>query len=91
MDKNELKAIRGFLSVVGTEADGSHDAAVLSDRLSELSRIIQRLMTARLGTTSLRDKVHMATLERKARQYRRRIEARRSDEYLSGLEDGGGA
>jgi hypothetical protein len=76
MDKQELKAIQGFLSVVGA----GHDAVALQDRLSELSRIIQRLMHARLGTGSLRAKVHMATLERNARRCRRDIEARLSEE-----------
>jgi len=81
MDKHELKAIQGFLSVVGEGLDVRHDGVALPDRLSELSRIIQRLMNARLGTGSLRARVHMATLERKARRYRREIEAILSEEH----------
>lgn len=76
MDKHELKAIQGFLSVVGA----GRDAVALQDRLSELSRIIQRLMNARLGTGSLRAKVRMATLERNARRHRRQIKARLSED-----------
>jgi hypothetical protein len=76
MDKHELKAIQGFLSAVGADANGAHNGAVLSDRLSELSRVIQRLMSARVGSGSLRSKVYMANLERTARRYRRQIEVR---------------
>jgi hypothetical protein len=83
MDKNELKSIRGFLAVVGTDADGPRDGAVLSDRLSELSRIIHRLMKERLGTANLRAKVHMATLERRARRCRRKIEANLGNRHAS--------
>jgi hypothetical protein len=78
MDKQELKAIQGFLAVVGQGLEAGHDSVVLPDRLAELSRIIQRLMYARLGAGSLRAKVHLATLERNARRYRRKIEARQS-------------
>jgi hypothetical protein len=81
MDKHELKAIQGFLSVVGEGLDGGHDGVALPDRLSELSRIIQRLMIARVGTGSLRAKVQMATLERNARRYRRQIRARLSEDH----------
>jgi len=79
MDKHELKAIQGFLSTVGESLEGGRNGVALPDRLSELYRIIQRLMHARLGTGSLKVKVYMATLEREARRYRRRIEARLSD------------
>jgi hypothetical protein len=79
MDKHELRAIQGFLSAVGEAFEGDRDGVTLRDRLSELSRIIQRLMSARLGTGSLRAKVHMATLERTARRYRRQIAARLSE------------
>jgi hypothetical protein len=75
MDKHELKSIQGFLSVVGEGLGTGQDGVALPDRLSELSRIIQRLMRERLGTGSLRAKVQMATLERRARRYKRRIEA----------------
>jgi hypothetical protein len=37
-------------------------------------------MNARLGTGTLKAKVHLATLERQARRYKRQIEARRSDD-----------
>jgi hypothetical protein len=81
MDKHELKAIQGFLATVGEGLGGGSDGVALPDRLAELSRIIQRLMNARLGAGSLRAKVHLATLERTARRYRRQIEARRSEEH----------
>ena len=80
MDKRELKAIQGFLSVVGQSFGAGPNRVLLPDRLAELSRIIQRLMNARLGSGTLRAKVHMATLERQARRYRRQIEARLSEE-----------
>jgi len=81
MDKQELKTIQGFLALVGQGLDAGYDGVALPDRLSELSRIIQRLMHARLGAGSLRAKVHLATLERNARRYRREIEARLSGEH----------
>ena len=77
--EQELKSIQGFLSAVGASLDGGRNGVALPDRLSELYRIIQRLMHARLGAGSLKAKVYMATLEREARRYRRRIEARLSD------------
>jgi len=84
MDKRELKAIRGFLSVVDESLDGGQDGVTLSERLSELAQIIQRLMHARLGPGSLRTKVHLAILERNARRYQRRIEARLGEEHPAG-------
>ncbi|UCD49393.1 MAG: hypothetical protein JSW27_17905 [Phycisphaerales bacterium] len=81
MDKQELKAIQGFLAVVGQGLDTDHDGVAPADRLAELSRIIQRLMHARLGPGSLRAKVHLATLERNARRYRRQIEGELSGEH----------
>ncbi|MDI9431162.1 MAG: hypothetical protein RBR19_01430 [Sedimentisphaerales bacterium] len=79
MDKHELRAIQGFLSAVGEGLEADRDGVTLRDRLSELSRIIQRLMSARVGAGSLRTKVHLATLERTARRYRRWIAARVSE------------
>lgn len=84
MDKHELKAIQGFLSAVGESLERGRNGMSFSDRLSELYRIIQRLMSARLGTGSLRAKVHMATLERTARRYRRQIEASLSEDHPAG-------
>ena len=81
MDKQELKAIQGFLAVVGKGLGAGHSDVTPADRLSELSRIIQRLMHARLGPGSLRAKVQLAILERNARRYRRQIEARLGGGY----------
>jgi hypothetical protein len=80
MDKQELKAIQVFLAAVGEGLGPAPDGVALPDRLAELSRIIQRLMNARHGTGTLRARVQMATLERKARRYKREIEARLSEE-----------
>lgn len=80
MDKNELKEIQGFLSAVQRGLGAGDDPVALGDRLSELSRVIQRLMTARFGNGSLRAKVQMAVLERQARRCRREIRARLSEE-----------
>jgi hypothetical protein len=76
MDKRELRAIQGFLSIVAEGLDTRHEGVVFSDWISELSRIIQRLMHERFGPGSLRAKVQMAMLERNARRYRREIEAK---------------
>jgi hypothetical protein len=80
MDKQELKSIQGFLATVGTGLGGDDAGVALRDRLAELSRIIQRLMNARLGGGTLKARVHMATLERKARRYKREIEAKLREE-----------
>jgi len=80
MDKQELKTIQGFLVTVGTGLSGDDAGVALRDRLAELSRIIQRLMNARLGGGTLKARVQMATLERKARRYKREIEAKLSRE-----------
>ena len=76
MDKQELKAIQGFLAAVGAGLGGDDVGVALRDRLAELSRIIQRLMNARLGGGTLKARVQMATLERTARRYKRQIEAK---------------
>ena len=76
MDKQELKAIQGFLAAVGSGLGGDEAGVTLRDRLAELSRIIQRLMNARIGGGTLKARVQMATLERTARRYKRQIEAR---------------
>jgi hypothetical protein len=80
MDKQELKSIQGFLTLVGAGLAGNDTGVSLPDRLAELSRIIQRLMNARLGGGTLKARVQMATLERRARRYRRDIEARLNED-----------
>ena len=81
MDKGELKSIQGFLSAVAEGLGAGPNGVSLPDRLAELSRIIQRLMNARLDTGTLKAKVHLATLERTARHYRREIQARLSQDH----------
>ncbi len=75
IDKAEVKQIVGFLNSVREDlCDGT--AAILGLRLTELYRVVTRLMDATSATEDQDLKVLLASLELRAREYKQEIEGR---------------
>ena len=75
MDKPEIEQIASLLNDVQEDlCEGDSDGLHL--HLTELYRLIQRLMEATFATEDEGVKVVLANLERMARQYKREIEER---------------
>jgi hypothetical protein len=76
MDRQEVKAIVGFLATVEQGVEADDDKVVNRATLAELADIVDRLMNAAFDAAPLKKRVRLARLERKARQHKRQIEAK---------------
>ena len=76
MDRQEIKVIVSFLAGLEQSLASDDDKVISQATLGELSGIIDRLMHAAFDAAPLKKRVRLARLERKARQYKRQIEAK---------------
>jgi hypothetical protein len=76
MDKAEVKQIADFLIEVREDICEGEGEAAMRLHLTELYRVIQRLMDATFATQDQGLKVLLATLEKRAREYKQEIEGR---------------
>jgi len=76
MDKAEIQQIANFLKRVRSDLFESGGDASLHLHLTELYRVIRRLMDATFTTQDQGLKMLLATLEKQARRYEQEIEKR---------------
>ena len=76
IDKAEIKQIAAFLRDVHEDLCERDGDTALRLHLTELYRVIQRLMDATFATKDQGLKVLLASLELRARQYKQEIEGR---------------
>lgn len=76
MDKSEVRQIVAFLGDVREGLYEGDEVVTMQLQLTELLRVIKRLMDATSATKDQRRKVFFATLELRARQYREQLEER---------------
>ena len=76
MDKAEIKQIADFLNDVYEGLCEGDEEAAMRLHLTELYRVIERLMDATFATKDQDLKVLLATMEKRAREYKQQIEGR---------------
>jgi len=76
VDKTEIKQIADFLNDVYEGLCEGDEEAAMRLRLTELYRVIKRLMDATFAAQDQDLKVLLASLEYGARQYKQQIEER---------------
>jgi hypothetical protein len=76
MDKSEVRRIVAFLKDVREGLCEGDEVVTMQAQLTELYRVIKRLMDATSATKDQGKKVLFATLELRARQYREELEER---------------
>jgi hypothetical protein len=74
IDKPEIKRINTFLNDVQEGICEGDEPATMQLQLSELYRVIQRLMDKTYETRDQQLKVALALLEKRAREYKQEIE-----------------
>jgi hypothetical protein len=75
MEKAEIKQISSFLSDVHESICEQDEPHIQLLQLNELYRVIKRLMDATFETKDQKLKALLASMEKKAREYKQQIEA----------------